>query len=232
MAEIKNTQVEAAQKVNDDAAKIMYQAKGFWDKFSKTIIYVGGAIIILAGAYLGYKKFISEPNEEKANEAIWRAQNYFEKDSVNLALNGDGRSMGFEKITKNFSGTKAGNLSSFYAGLCYLKLGNPTKAVTFLKDFSSDGKQLQAIAYERLADAYADLNKQADAISYYEKASNYFTEDEGTSSEALFRAAQLSEVMQKNDDAIKYYKDLKEKFPKTEHGAQADKYLARLGVIN
>ncbi len=232
MADFKSTHEKPVQKVSDDAAKVIYQARGFWDKFSKTIIYVGGAIIILLGAYLGYKKFVSEPNEEKANEAIWKAQGYFEKDSLNLALNGDGRNIGFEKIIKNYGGTKAGNLANFYAGVCYLKLGNPTKAVNFLKDFSTNGKQLQAIAYVRLADAYADLNKQSDAISYYDKASNYFPEDEGLSSEALFRAAQLSEVMQKNDEAIKYYKSLKEKFPKTEHGAQADKYLARLGVIN
>lgn len=232
MAESKNTRVERAQVVNDDATMVIYKARGFWDKFSKTIIYVGGAIIILLGAYYGYKKFVSEPNEQKANEAIWKAQGYFEKDSINLALNGDGRSMGFEKIVKNYGGTKAGNLANFYAGLCYLKLSNPTKAVAYLKDFSTNGKQLQAIAYARLGDAYADLNKQDDALSNYEKASSYFPEDEGLSSEALFRAAQLSEVMQKNDKAIGYYKSLKEKYPKTEHGAQVDKYLARLGVIN
>ena len=43
-------------------------------------------------------------------------------------------------------------------------MGNPTKAVTYLKDFSTDGKQLQAIAYARLGDAYADLNKQDEFV--------------------------------------------------------------------
>lgn len=232
MAENKDAHVEPMEVQKDEAANVIYQANSFWDKYKKSVIMLGVAAIVLFGGYLGYKKLISEPNEEKGNEAIWKAQVNFEKDSINLALNGDGQSMGFEKIAKNYSNSSAGNLANYYTGICYLKLDNPTKAVVYLKEFSTSGKQLQAIAYARLADAYADLNKQEDAVNYYDKAGHYFAEDEGSSAESLFRAAQLSEVMQKNDNAIKYYKEIKEKYPKTEHGGQVAKYLARLGVIN
>jgi tetratricopeptide (TPR) repeat protein len=232
MSETKPVQPVTATPVqDDDAAKIVYRAKGFWDKYSKPIIIAGLAVIVVAGGWFAYKKLVAEPKENTANEAIWKAEQYLEKDSLSLALNGDGKNAGFEKVAKNYGGTKAGNLAKYYAGLCYLKLNNPTKAVDYLKDFSTDSKEFQMLSYFRLADAYSDLNKNSDAINFYDKAGHAFTEDEANSAEALFRAGFLSEVAGKNDDAVKYYKEIKEKYPRTTPGSQIDKYLARLGTL-
>ena len=96
--------------------------------------------------------------------------------------------------------------------------------------FSTDSKSLQAFAYKLLGDTYGDLNKNEDAVEYYDKAGHCFQEDESQSAEALFRAGLKSEVMGKTDKAINYYKEIKEKFPRTDRGFQIDKYLARLGV--
>lgn len=230
MADTKKVQEETVV-LQDDSARVINQAKGFWEQNKKIILIAGGALVLLVGGWFGYKNFISGPNNEKANEAIWKAQQYLDKDSIKLALNGDGQSAGFEKIAKNYSGTKAGNLAKYYSGLCYLKLSNFNKAVTYLKDYSAETKPTQALAYRLLGDAYSELNKNDDAIEYYEKAGHYFTEDEGQSAESLFRAGLKSEVIGKNENAIKYYKEIKEKFPKTDRGYQVDKYLARLGVI-
>lgn len=231
MAETKKEQV-VFEEVNDASAQVLSQAKGFWEKYSKFIIYGGLAVIVLIGGWFGYKKWVKDPAEEKANEAIWKAQQYLEKDSIKLALNGDGQNAGFEKIAKNHSGTKAGELAKYYSGVCYLKLNEPAKALNYLKDFSTSSKAIQALTYRLIGDAYSDLNKNEEAIEYYEKAGNYFPEDDIQSSEALFRAGLKSEVLGKNDNAIKYYKQVKEKYPKSERAYQVDKYLARLGVIN
>ena len=56
-------------------------------------------------------------------------------DSVKLALNGDNINSGFAKIISKYSGTKAANLAKFYAGSCYLKLGDFNNAVKYLKRF-------------------------------------------------------------------------------------------------
>lgn len=232
MSEIKPKQQPVAVPEQDDAARIVYRAKGFWEKYSKPIIYGGLALILLAGAWFVYKKFVAEPKEDKAAEAIWKAQQYFEKDSIRLALNGDGRNAGFEKVAKNFDGTKSGNLAKYYAGLCYLKLNDPNKAITYLKDFSTDSKPLQAMAYARLGDAYGDLNKNAESVENYDKAGHHFPDDEANSAESLFRAGLRSEVAGKNEDAIKYYKEVKEKYARTERGSKVDAYLARLGNLD
>ena len=84
-----------------------------------------------------------------------------------------------------------------------------------------------------MADAYADQGKNKDALDYYKKAAHHFIEDEENSSEALFLAAYLAQTkLNNNKEAIELFKELKEKFPTTQRGAEADKYLARLGVYN
>lgn len=231
MADKKDVQFEEVQ-ANDPGEKVILQAKGFWEKFSRPIIYGGGLLIVLLGGYYAFENFYKAPREEKASDAIFHAQRYFEKDSLNLALNGDGQHAGFEKIASTYSGTKAGNLAKFYSGVCALNLGDANKALKYLKDFSTDAREIQTIAYSRMADAYAELGKNDDALEYYEKAARYYPEHEGLSSDNLFRAGILCETMGKEDKAAAYYKEIKEKYSRTEKGYQIDKYLARVGVID
>ncbi len=222
----------AEQKVQDvEVTETRFEkARGYWTRFQKPLIAIGIGIILVASIYVIYKKFFKDPAEEKAAEAIFKAEEYFRNDSLNLALNGDGQNKGFLYVIKNYSGTKAGNLAHFYSGISYLKLGDYNNAVKYLKDFDSDAKQIQMLAYGRLGDAYSELNKKDDAVDYYKKAGSHFEDDEFNSSEFLFRAAYLLESMGKNDEALSTYKKLKEKFPKTEKGFSADKYIYRLGI--
>ncbi|MES1222779.1 MAG: tetratricopeptide repeat protein [Bacteroidota bacterium] len=212
---------------------LILKAKNFWDSYSKPIMIVCSAIIILVGGYFVYQKFFKEPKEAKALDAIFRAEEYYRSDSVNLALNGDGQNSGFLKVIDKFGGTEAGNLANFYAGSCYIKLGDNEKAVKYLKKFSTSSKMVQARAYKLLGDAYADLGKNSDALDYYKKAAHHFEKDETNSAEYLFMAAYLADRVLKNQkEAIELYKELKEKFPKTQQGSQAESYLAQLGIYS
>ena len=74
------------------------------------------------------------------------------------------------------------------------------------------------------------LNKKEEAIDSYKKAASSFEKDENNSSEYLFRAALLSETTGKTKEALGLYKEIKEKFPKTDKGFQADKYIYRLST--
>lgn len=212
---------------------IIAKAKDVWGKYSKPVTIVLAALIILIGGYFGYQNFIKKPKEEKASDAIFKAEEYYRLDSVKLALNGDGQYPGFLSVMTKYSGTDAANLAGFYAGSCYLKLGDDVNAVKYLKKFSTDAKQIQARAYKLLGDAYADMGKNADALDYYKKAANHFTDDQANSADALFMAAYFADrVMKDSKEAISLYKELKEKYPNTQQGIDADKYLAQLGVYN
>ena len=229
-AKIQTKQLDTQQY--DDSNKALESAKSFWEKNSKAIVYGVGGIALLLMAWVGYTKFYSEPREERAVEAIWHAQEYYLMDSVGLALNGDGQFPGFEKIARDYSGTKAGNLAKFYAGTSALRLGDFKKAEDYLKDFNTSSKTVQAVAWSRLGDALAEQNKPAEAISMYAKAGKHFPENEALSAENLFKAGLLSEMQGNNDEAVKYYKEIKDKYSRTQRGFQISKYLARLGSVD
>jgi tetratricopeptide (TPR) repeat protein len=133
-------------------------------------------------------------------------------------------------VMNTYSGTKAANLCKYYAGVSYLKMGDFNNAVKYLKDFSTDAKQIQLMAYGCLGDAYSELNKKDDAVASYKKAAGTFEQDETNSAEYLFRAALLEETNGKTKEALELYKEIKEKFPKTDKGFLADKYIYRLNV--
>lgn len=213
-----------------DDAQVVQQAKDFWSRFSKPVIYAGSAIILLAGGWLGYKNFILEPKNKKANEAISKAQEYFAQDSLNLALNGDGANAGFLKIMKNFSGTDAANLSNYYAGAIYLRQGDYANAIKYLNQFSTDATQVQSAAWKLLGDAYMSTGKQAEGAKYYEKAGKLNAKDEFFSSENLFLAAMAYESMGKLKEAGDLLLIIKQQYPRTEKGFVVDKFLARVGV--
>lgn len=215
----------------NDAVEVVENVKKFWDKSGKTILMVLGALVVLVGGYIAYKNFIQKPKVIEAQDKSFKAEEFFRLDSFQLALNGDGVNPGFIKIAKNYSGTPTGNLANFYAGVSYLKLNQNDKAVQYLKEFSTDSKPVQQRAYKLLGDAYGDLGKGAEALDYYKKAARHFEQDQATSAEALFSAAYLAQhVLNKNDEAIELYKELKQKYPRTQQGFDADKYLAQLGV--
>jgi hypothetical protein len=208
----------------------LIRAQGFWQRYQKPIVTVAVAAVVVIGGYFGYQQWVVKPKEEKAGEAIYKAQQYFGIDSLRKALDGDGASRGFVYVAKNYGSTKIGNLAKYYAGVCYLRLGDFANAVKYLSDFKTDAKQVQMMAYGCLGDAYSEQDKKTEAIESYKKAASTFEKDEANSSEFLFRAALLSETVGKTKEALELYKSLKEKFPRTEKGFQADKYIYRLSL--
>ena len=212
---------------------VVAKAKDFWTRNGKLILGAGTGLLVVVIGFWAYKHFVSGPKEEKAADAMFKAESYFALDSTQKALDGDGQYPGFLKIISQYSGTDAANLAHFYAGSCYLKLNDNQNAVKYLKDFSTDAKQIQQRAYKLLGDAYADQGKNKEALDNYKKAARHFEKDQAASAEALFMAAYLAgSVIKDAKEAITLYKELKEKYPLTQQGFEADKYLAMMGEYN
>lgn len=206
-------------------------AEQFWIKNSKTIVSVLIVLIALVGGYLVYENYFKAPEEQKASDAMWKAEDYFRKDSSRLALNGDGPNAGFLKVISRYSGTKAANLAKFYAGASYIKLGDFNNAIKYLKDFSSDDQLISVRATGLLGDAYAETGKKNEAIEQYRKAGTMFPDDNHNSPEYLFRAGLLYQELGKSKEAIEVFRIIKDKYASSERGAEIDKYLARLGEV-
>jgi len=218
--------------------KMVEKTHEFWSKNSKPLSIGLLVIVVLVGAYLAYNSFIKEPNEKKAEESVFRAEEYFRMDSLDKALNGDGISQGFLKVISRYGGTDAGNRAQLYAGSIYLKKGDFKNAIKHLEEFKTSVDQLEAKKLGLLGDAHSELgfstnnNKEKEnGAELYQKAANTFPKDDVNSPEYLFRAGYLYESLGKNKEAIDAYKKIKEKYPTTQHGFDIDKYLARLGEL-
>jgi tetratricopeptide (TPR) repeat protein len=205
--------------------------KHFQDTYGRKASIALTLILIVILGYFGYKQYVLDPKEKQASEAMFRAEDYYRADSIRLALNGDAVNAGFVKIISRYKGTRAADLAAFYAGSCYLKLGDFNNAVKYLKDFKTSAVQVQAKAFGLLGDAYSELNKKEEAVEQYKKAGTYFEQDEIISPEYLFRAGYLYESMGKTQDAIAMYQLIKSKYPSSQRGFEIDRYLARLGVV-
>jgi tetratricopeptide (TPR) repeat protein len=228
--EVKQVPEQPVERSSEE--RVVDSARDFWGKNNKVITYVLAGLVVVVGGYFAYTNFLKAPQEVKAAEAIWKAEDYFRNDSFQLALNGDGVNGGFLKALKNHSGTKAGNLSKFYAGACYLQLGDFNNAIKFLKDFSTNQVEVELRATGLLGDAYSELGKKEEAIDYYKKAGTLFDKDDVNSPEYLFRAAMLNQELGKNKDAIELLHLIKDKYPSNQHAAEVDKYLGKLGDLN
>jgi len=200
------------------------------NKYIKPLATVAVILVVVILGWFGYQNFVAKPKEAKAQSAIAVAQQYFATDSFRLALNGDGSNKGFLSIASSFSGTKTANLSHYYAGICYLQTGDFNNAVKQLGDFTTESKPVQMQALGALGDAYSELKQNDKAIDSYKKASATFEDDQANASEYLFRAALLSEISGKTKEAVELYKSVKDKFPNTARGSQADKYINRLSI--
>jgi tetratricopeptide (TPR) repeat protein len=230
----------ADKKVQKKEVDVVEKARGFWEDYSKPISYIGSAIIVLLAAWLIYKYTFKVPEQEKADKVVFVTQKYFSEftnstDSSKIllaakVLNGDGVNPGALRIINQYSGTPAANLCEYYAGACYLHLGQFDKSIKYLKDFDANGAtQIKSRALGMMGDASAELNKNDDALDYYKRAANVNTKDDYTSSEFLFRAALFAESTGKTKDAIDLFKKIKTDYPLTEKAADVDRYLARLG---
>jgi hypothetical protein len=139
MAEVKHTTAPVAPE-----HKTVDRTQEFWSKRSKQISIGLIAVVVLVGGYLAYNSFIKEPNQQKAEEVMFRAEEYFRMDSLDKALNGDGISQGFLRIISKYGGTDAANRSHFFAGSIYLKKGDFKNAIKHLEEFSTGVKQMEA----------------------------------------------------------------------------------------
>ncbi|MEN9964377.1 MAG: hypothetical protein RL582_1472 [Bacteroidota bacterium] len=235
------------QNTTFETVEALDQVKGFWEKNNKKIIYAGLAIILAISGWIGYQKFIVEPNEIKANEAIFPAENLFgkmatsgfNKDSVNIVLNGgevEGtKILGLLKVMSANGGTKASNRASYMAGACYLHIGEFDKAIKYLADFSGNGAdQIQAKAYLMMGHAYAEKNNVEEALNHYKKAGSVNAKDESVTPDALMTYAMYAEANGKDKEAVDTYKKIKDEYPTfvSSGNGDIDKRLARLGEFN
>jgi tetratricopeptide (TPR) repeat protein len=194
---------------------------------SLTIIIL--AIVVVVGGYLGYKKFYLEPSNREAHAAMYVAEQYFEQDSFQLSLDGDGANYGFIDIIDEYSVTNAANLAHYYAGIACLRTGQYEDAIEHLEKFDAEDIMVASVALGAIGDCYLELDDKEKAASFYLKAGQR-KKNSFTSPLYLRKAGLVFENLQQYEKALKAYETIEKYYPETEEGRQIKKYIAALKV--
>jgi tetratricopeptide (TPR) repeat protein len=195
----------------------------------KIIIGLVAAVALFTVGYLAYQKFITAPKQDEAANEMFVAQQNFQKatdgvasDSLyKLSLNGSEGKFGFLKIADEYSGTDAGNLANYYAGMAYLNTGKYAEAIDFLSKFKSEDIVLNAMAKGAIGDAYSQQNKPKEALENYVKAAEV-NKNDFTTPRFLLKAGKTALALGNKEDALKYFTDIKDNYDATPEAASVD----------
>ena len=194
--------------------------------FKRTKWMYALAIVFLIGlGILAYQHFVRAPKIAEALAQSYQAQAAFDKGEFELALKGDGNTLGFEQVIEDY-GSAAGESVFLYAGLCELQLGNYENAINFLDKYEGDDTILAARAIAAKADAYSALENYEKAAALYEQAAS--KAENAYTAEYLLKAGIVYEELGNNAKALEIYKKIKDFYPMTLQGQTIDKYISRI----
>lgn len=202
------------------------RSEKFIENNQKVIVIVVAALVLIVLGYLGVNRYYLEPREKEAQVQMFMAEKYFESDSLQKALNGDGMHLGFLEIISEFGSTKTGNLAKYYAGISYLKLGDFQEAIKYLDKFKGRDQIVGPLAIGAKADAYVELDQMAKAAELYLKAAKK-NSNEFTSPMMLFKAGRTYELLNNYKKAAELYEQIQKEFPNSTEGRNIEKYLAK-----
>lgn len=218
----------------EDRIVAIEEALGRTEQFiednQRKITIVIGVIVLLVLGYFGFQRFYLGPREKDAQAQIFMAEKYFEQDSLDLALNGDGNYYGFLDVAKKYKMTKTSSLAHYYAGICYLRKGEYQLAIDHLESFDGDDVLVEPMAIGAIGDAYMELGNTDKAIKYYLEAAALNPNDITTPS-FLMKAAWTYESLQQFDKAIEMYERVMKEHPRSQDSRDIEKYIARARAL-
>ncbi len=231
--EEESTTAEVFNTLDEGASK----TEAFVSKYQNIIVGFIVLVIVVVLGFLGYNKFIIQPQQEEASNELSQSQIYFDlaleadettqRDSLfTLAINGAQGKFGFVDIANEYSNTKAGDLANYYAGISYLNIGEYQKAIEYLESFSADDEMISTFALGAIGDAFLQLEQDEDALEYYEKAAKN-RDNDYTTPKYYFKAALTAIRLKNADKAVQYLELVKDQYPSSEESKKLDPYLGK-----
>ncbi len=229
--ELKSTTAEVFESLDQTASR----SEAFVSQYQNFILIAVAVVVTGVLGYLAYDSFVAQPKAAEAVNELNQAQYFFElavnsteSDSLyRLALEGGEGKYGFLDIIDNYSGTPAAKLATYSAGMAYLNLKEYENAINYLDNFSSDDVMLSALSKGAIGDAFAQLEQPDEAFEYYVQAANA-SDNAFSTPKYLFKAALLGAQIGKADQALSFFKRIKEEYPQAPEAARVDVQIGKL----
>lgn len=229
--ELKSTTAEVFESLDQTASR----SEAFISQYQNFILIAVAVVVTGVLGYLAYDSFVAQPKAAEAVNELNQAQYFFElavnsteSDSLyRLALEGGEGKYGFLDIIDNYSGTPAAKLATYSAGMAYLNLKEYENAINYLDNFSSDDVMLSALSKGAIGDAFAQLEQPEEAFEYYVQAANA-SDNAFSTPKYLFKAALLGAQIGKADQALAFFKRIKEEYPQAPEAARVDVQIGKL----
>ena len=218
-----------AKEIKNENAEAVVEAVSKTEKFfqenGKLLSIICGAVVAVCVATVCVIKFVYQPAVAEAQGQMAFAEQNFRAADYELALNGDGNTLGFAQIIDEY-GKKAGKAVYFYAGVCELQLGEWEQAIKYLKSYNGKDAILAARATACLGDAYVGLEDYKTALGYFEKAAA--TVDNVYTAGYLLKAGAVAEELGDDAKALSFYQRILDEYPHSMEAYDVDKYIGRI----
>ncbi|MGM5630160.1 tetratricopeptide repeat protein [Apibacter raozihei] len=214
--------------VLNSANEIASSGEKFLEKFAKPIGIIFGVVIIAVLGYVLYDNYVVTPKNIEASDLMVDAENLYNEGKTDQALGGKSSGIsGFVDIGEEYKNTKAGKLAYLYAASTEFKNGNYQKALDLIQNFDSSDKDLKAVKYGIMGDAYAELNNTTEALNYMTQAANE-SSNAATAYQFNKKAGILAMSLNQNEKALEFFQTIHDKYPDVDQSGEVEAYIERL----
>ncbi len=219
------TMADNKQDKDLDISEVYTKSELFIEKNKKPLTIAAVALFVGVAAFVGWRQFVVGPAIKDAEENVWKAQYYFEIDSLDLAINGDGQWLGFEAIADEYGNTPTGDLAHSYLGAIYMKQEQWQMAIDHYEEADLGDDVLRVMAVGNIGDCYVEMNEMDKAVGQFEKAADMVKSD-FTTPMYLMKAGILHKQAGNWKAAAKAFRRVANDFPQHSDVNQAKKYAA------
>jgi len=210
----------------ENVEQTLTKTEQFLEENYKPMLYTLIALVVIVGIFWLVRAYLNKQTRE-AQSQMFTAEQYFEQDSLKLALYGDGNNLGFIDIADEYKITKSGKLANFYAGACLMHLGEFEQAIDRLEKYSIKDEILTPEAKGLLGDANIELGDTDKGVKLYLEAAE-LSDNSFHTPIFLMKAGMAYETENKYQEALALYEKIKDKYPESTEGRNIDKYIARV----
>jgi tetratricopeptide (TPR) repeat protein len=211
-----------------DVQQVYSKTERYVDENRNTILIIAGILVVLFAGYFAFTRLYLMPKNQEGMNLLWKAEYWFEIDSLDKALVGNESYYGFEYIADEYGSTQAGELAAYYSGIIYMQKGDYPMAIEYLKEAELEDELTAAIAKGTIGDAYVELGNFDEALDYYSQAIEH-SDNLLSAPVYLKKAALVYEDLGEYDKALRNYQRIKNDYPESTEARTIDAYIARVG---